>query len=456
LDTPATSFGKRWPIYGLLLLNAALPSLIVVLTLWPLAQRTQWRNYWFDDRYLYDQAASMQERLGLHGDDPAELDAVRDRMPLYPLLLRGLRQLEELTTIPVPAWSILTNVAAQGLSTLLLFHLVMGLSGRRSMALGTALLWPWLPGVMPYTLAQLPEAVSTFLCIAASVLLLTPRPTNGRKGWICAALAGLALGMATLFKPVFCTYCVPCLVLIWLRARAAKTPVFRQLLGFLAVFLLTLAPWLVRNHLVWGKATLTPNGMAHVANARDAMAAELGLPPVDPRVPRTPEGWRAVGIDPADLHTRSIYRSRLAWRDLYEHAGDWFRVAAKSVLKLHASTGIGALVTMSSGNLAIDLKDQQPEPRQDPAWSPGWQVLQYASLAMLAVVYLLALVGLVVLWNSQRILFWWTALTLAYFVAISVPFGNTRYRYPAMPAYAVLAAAGAVHLFNRRTLREPT
>src|SRR4029079_3583175 len=92
LDAPVRSSGQQWPTYGLLLVNAALPSLIVMLALWPLAQQTHWRNFWFDDRYLYDQAASMQERLGLFGDDPAELDAVRDRMPLYPLLLRAFRQ----------------------------------------------------------------------------------------------------------------------------------------------------------------------------------------------------------------------------------------------------------------------------------------------------------------------------------------------------------------------------
>jgi 4-amino-4-deoxy-L-arabinose transferase-like glycosyltransferase len=72
-------------------------------------------------------------------------------------------------------------------------------------------------------------------------------------------------------------------------------------------------------------------------------------------------------------------------------------------------------------------------------------------MAVLVLVYLLALLGIFSLWRQpqNRLILWWALLTIGYFVLISVPFGNTRYRYPAMPGYAVLAAAGIVSLWDR-------
>jgi hypothetical protein len=426
-----------------------------VLWLWPLAQQSGWRNYWFDDRYLYDQAATMQERFGLLGDDPRELDAVRDRMPLYPLLLRGLRRLETLTAIPVPAWSILLNVIAHAATCLMVFHLIHQTTGRLGTARGAAFLLPWLPGVMPYTLAQLPEAVSTTLGLASGALVVSIAGSTSvpvRR----VLIAGLLLGIATLLKPVFCFYCVPLAILVWSSAGAGRLSPFPLILFFALTFLLPLTPWVSRNYAVWGVVTLTPNGSAHLANARDALAGELGLPPLHPQLPHTDHEWRSLSIDPTNLPVRSAFRSCLAWEELRQRLPAVVGASLKSLVKLHASTGVGTLVTISHGELAVGAHDHQPEPRQSPHWSMGWYILQIGFLVILVCVYVLSIMGLWFLWKNQyRVLFCWAGLTLAYFVLVSVPFGNTRYRYPAMPAYAVLAAAGVacfIQRWSRRTL----
>jgi 4-amino-4-deoxy-L-arabinose transferase-like glycosyltransferase len=451
---------RPWRDYGFIVGNALIPIVIVVIALWPKAQQTGWQNYWCDDRYLYDRAATMFGTHGILDDDPKELDAVRDRMPLYPLLLLGLWPLEWLTGIPVPASSIIINTLALAGSACLLFRMVLLGTGSRGIALISALLWPWLPGVVPYTLAQLPEALGTFFFMLASFLLLRASQQEDKEMTrvsfsphrrvyfdSSAISAGAALGIATLFKPVFCYFSIPSLLLLWLGPQRR----WRPLPLFFVAFLVPISLWIARNYIVWGVITLTPNGSAHLANARDAMAAELGLPKRSADLPRNEHAWQQVGIDPADLPARSAYRSQLAWQELRGRLPDCAWVACKSLVKLHGSTGVGTLATMASGTGVVNINDQQPEPHQSPAWSQGWQALHIVCMVLLMMMYVLALCGVFSLWRQpqNRLILLWALLTIGYFVLISVPFGNTRYRYPAMPGYATLAGAGIVSLWNR-------
>lgn len=451
---------RTWRDYGIIIGNALIPIVIVVIALWPKAQQTGWQNYWCDDRYLYDRAATMFATADdLLGDDPQELDAVRDRMPLYPLVLVCLSLFEWLTRIPVPASSIIINTLALAGSACLLFRMVLLTTGSRGCALVAALLWPWLPGVLPYTLAQLPEAVGTFFCTLASFCLLQegvrgeglgvnhPSPLPPHPSLPPGMSAGVALGIATLIKPVFCYFSIPCLILLWLGPQRR----WRSAVFFVVAFLVPISLWVARNYYVWGVFTLTPNGSAHLANARDAMAADLSLPKTITNLPKNEREWQQMGIDPANLPARSAYRSKLAWQELRGRLPECGWIAFKSLVKLHGSTGVGTLATMASGTGAVNINDQQPEPHQGPFWTQGWQVFHVVCMAVLVLVYLLALCGIFSLWRQpqNRLILWWALLTIGYFVLISVPFGNTRYRFPAMPGYAVLAAAGIVSLWDR-------
>jgi 4-amino-4-deoxy-L-arabinose transferase-like glycosyltransferase len=102
--------------------------------------------------------------------------------------------------------------------------------------------------------------LETFLC--ACTVYLAARLLRGRGGSGTAGLAGVALGLTVLTRPVYLVL-APCLVGVCCRAGARRWP-----LGLAACAALvfgtavTVLPWTARNHAVYGRFLLVSSGGA--------------------------------------------------------------------------------------------------------------------------------------------------------------------------------------------------
>jgi 4-amino-4-deoxy-L-arabinose transferase-like glycosyltransferase len=95
---------------------------------------------------------------------------------------------------------------------------------------------------------------------AALAVTLAARVLRGRAGAGGAALAGVALGLTVLTRPVWAAL-VPCIGAVWLAA--APPPRRRAALAcaaFLCAAAATVLPWSARNHAVYGRFVLVSSG----------------------------------------------------------------------------------------------------------------------------------------------------------------------------------------------------
>jgi 4-amino-4-deoxy-L-arabinose transferase-like glycosyltransferase len=166
------------------------------------------------------------------------------RAPLYPYLLAALFAIGQ----HLMPYSIqLSQALLHGLTCLLAYHITKQLA-RPGRALLAALLCVIHPYLLWYTGRVVIETVSIFLftLIIFCVLRLTCRPTLLNALW-----AGLAIGAGVLCKSTYIPFifAVPLLLSF---SRPRRTPISRILIVF-ALSLLTITPWIIRNHNVSGQ-----------------------------------------------------------------------------------------------------------------------------------------------------------------------------------------------------------
>ena len=86
-------------------------QLLCVFAVWPAAQRSRFANFSIEDSLLYSTTADTFETKGLLYD--GEDVTVRDRVPLYPLIIIGIRRVAGLVGCPELALETLTNALAR-------------------------------------------------------------------------------------------------------------------------------------------------------------------------------------------------------------------------------------------------------------------------------------------------------------------------------------------------------
>lgn len=282
----------------------------------------------------------------------------------------------------------------------------------RLAALLTAL-WPSLIGMVDI-LASENAFVPLF---AASVLLF---------GWIVLGkprahplLAGLALGLATLVRPVAAGVAVCALAFALLRRRASWRMVGRVAVAG-AVAALVILPWSVRNWRLMGAfVPVSTSGGLNLWMGNHHAATG---------------GWvEPTALRPITVHLSEVERDRfyrgMAWAFIRAHPLAMLRLAP---LKLWH---FAARDTVTVGWMHFD---SLASPR------PHWLKIAFAGLAQAYYVLalLLALYGLAggALRKPEG---WWIALVCAYYVGVHLALrGDPRYHLPVLPLLAVFAALG--------------
>lgn len=191
----------------------------------------------------YDTYARNLLTTGTYGLQPGVPDAVLP--PLYSVVVAGLYALLGRGFIAVAALQIVLDAVS---------IVVLVAIGRRLMPGGPAvgLLAGLFFGLYPYLVFQglvLSDTVFFVLLLhlfILSAVLLWERPARTGRSWALASLGGLALGCATLTRPIMLPLAL--LVGVWFLLRYDVRETVARLVPLAVVALATVTPWMVRNY----------------------------------------------------------------------------------------------------------------------------------------------------------------------------------------------------------------
>ena len=401
-------------------------------------------------------------------DDPADVGSLRGdprpsayRPPLYPVLLSNLAIGRNLI---IHSGAIAAAHLAMGLATVWLTWLIA-----RALGLGWA---SYAAGVLvacdPILLNQqslvMTETLAALCTVLAWGLLVR---FHFDRNWWNAALAGGALGLASLCRPTYLPWLALSVVISLLlkpeKLLPAKKPesahpqhqIALRVLNTTAMLvggLGMISPWVVRNYQTFQQPliTTTHGGYTlYLANNRHfyryLREDQTGLP----WEPRTPTEWAGGALN---------YQQSFRGERRSEIDGQ----VAKGLLNVDDEFALNAFESML-GQQAI-----QDDPagfllaawyRMRQLWSPlpyklsadesrGRMLLRYLTAAWYLAMYALVIAGCVRLHGELLRSPWlWSVMLCAIFTGVHTLYWcNLRMRAPLMPIVAVIAAAGLLQI----------
>jgi 4-amino-4-deoxy-L-arabinose transferase-like glycosyltransferase len=323
------------------------------------------------------------------------------------------------TYLPIIIFNLVLAVVITGLA----MHLAETWFNRR-VALLTGLLLTLWPSQIQFTTVLASELPFTALVLVAVVVWLNKR-TNL---WLRSMFAGVALAAASYVRPT--ALLIPILLLFfrWISTREILKTLKATLVMF-AVMALLIAPWSIRNTIVFGEfVPIATNGGANLwmGNNPNSTGAYMALPP------------ETLQMNEA---RRDRYLKSLAKAHIKEKPLLFVRRVLTRLVDTHSRESIAiawneqGLVTRYGTSLLFPLK----------------AINQIYWLSVLG----LALSGIVLLGKQQG---WFIMIThptvvlWGYFAAIhAVIVAQDRYHFPSIPMIAILAAFTLVSLLDRKS-----
>jgi 4-amino-4-deoxy-L-arabinose transferase-like glycosyltransferase len=340
----------------------------------------------------------------------------------YPLLIAGVYAVIGEHPIAVR----LLQAVIDCITALLLFFLVRDTSPKAQLFAFSAWLF-YLPAVL-YVNFLLSESVFTFLLVAAIFVLERGALHRG----LSATLVGCLLGVLTLMKPAMFLF----IIAISLVMPLIGTPLRRYKFVVLGT-LLVIGPWVVRNYLSLGKATLATNGGINllIGNNPNATGAYNSSFPEE----ALKDAQSEVAAD------EMAYQYALKY--IVEHPDRFVLNGFKKIAHLFSSEG-GLLVWSF---------------HPDPEDVSERYAVKYASIPLPLIVLVnlpyitLLLLGIVGLLNEQMDTLWWLVVCLfaCWITTHFIFFGGSRFHFPLMPFLALFAAPIALNIRKTITLWSP-
>lgn len=367
-------------------------------------------DYFFPDSFTYLTPAKAM--LAGHGFANEHLQPETLRTPGFPLLLAAFGA----RVLPVILLQHLVDI----LLALAIYLFVLRRLGSRFAAMAAALLFAIDPPTIHYANKLLTETTFTALLFVAFLLALDVRRP---------LLLGLLTGILVLTRPVAIVYFVV-LAALFALARVPR----RAIAIFVAAALLLPLAWGVRNKIDTGNFTISTIGptnlllhraagalaIADEGEFRDDLANEQRdlLEEVDEIVQRKEH----VSVDDLPDARQAPYYSAMARKVLLQHP------IAFAVLTLR---GIAVNVFDSDWDAIMMVSRLEST------------TIELAIDGFVAIVFFLAVAGVVALWRRDRVLALLIAGTVAYFLVISAGGeAEARFRVPVVPQIAIAAAVG--------------
>lgn len=334
-----------------------------------------------------------------------------------------------------------------GLSVVIFWGWLQRSWGRGAAVLG-ALVLAWDPVILFHTPLILTETLYVFLLVLA--LVRTDAALMGQKPSE-AGTAGFLWSLSTLVRPI--SMYLPIFVCgAWARRRPA-------LAAFLFGASILPVAWVARNHAMTGQAVLTSVGgvalIRYTAAGIESLRTGRPVAELDPELRAQAEA--AHGKPFVNEAEQGKAYGAYAGSVIRAHPILLVKYCAWGAVKTLGGTGLEMLVewTGRSRPEAADMEFRAAASGQGTLAlmrrHPWLWPLHLGYMAALAVLYLLAAGGLVVLWRPGTRL---KAVLLggcaAYFLVLSSSQGYYRYRIPLMP---FLAAAAAAYVGRQKSVR---
>ncbi len=343
------------------------------------------------------------------GEDALGLGASTYRPPLYPLFLAGVYKFTE----PNPRNAYLAQTILSLILLIGIYQLALRVSPdsiKRPVALTAMAAGAVYPPLVAYCGILLSEMLFMTLLVWAVWFLLQP---SKHRGWAWAT--GFVWGLAALTRPITLPLFLGVLVILWLYRHLQ----LQRALHVVAVFFLTLTPWILRNYAEFHEWVLVDNssGINLVAGNNDdgkgdytrsyvnswmyldAKAKSHNIVQFDRRLIANNNRW----IQTHPVRYAQLFFKRLGYYFVSEHEF-YFQDYHWNRIPWH-KTPI---------NLTFRMV---------------WQVLA-----------LLTLLGCLILRNPLGVCLGFTGFFFYVFPAIALYY--TRYRHPALPFVFILGALG--------------
>jgi hypothetical protein len=306
------------------------------------------------DAWGYHRLALNLERgngFSLRREAPFVHDSIRT--PLYPAFLWLIRQ----SLGPAPRLAALVQAMVDGCTTALTWWLAARLAGRRAGRVA-ALLYALNPTQIRYTNDLLTETLLSFLlasstCALAQYILTATAPGRSETHQAQAPRTGLVIAAALLSLAILCKPNLQFLPLIWLAVivllyrHHGWRRVFTDVALMAATIAIALTPWIVRNHLVFGRPFLSTafegnvsrvSAPATLATVRkqyaspwsdewEALFGEIVTAAAERYAWSRP--WESLDASELDVHNRQVYL--VARETIFAHPLAWLASHAQGM-----------------------------------------------------------------------------------------------------------------------------
>lgn len=304
------------------------------------------------------------------------------------------------------------------------------------------------------------------LCVVAGIYgFLLFIHSGGSKPLLTS---GVLIGASALFKPAS-VLLVPVLavILIW-RSIKGRVAVMSGPL-FVACFLLTISPWLLRNQKVYGHYQLSSvPGMnlylynaalteAKIRQVEQSVVSEAFKDEARRQIDAQYKADPSLANDPNNpFCVSSMYRD-LGVQYLGKHLGDY--------VGLHFAGSWQMFVHMGSQRIAEVVHITRPKTEDEKSLllqsaddvsahidqKPlGEKLLMFWLMGSALMYYLLTAMG-VLSWREfiRKGWYWWViGLVILYFIGVVGPVGQYRYKLPIIPFYCLFAGVGAIRILR--------
>ena len=319
----------------------------------------------------------------------------------------------------------LANLALAAASFWLLYFAVRNFLGDELTARGAVLLLAIYPNNAAYVPALLTETLFTFLLLAACCCLLA------RRHWLHAVIAGVAFGLATLVKTQTILL-VPLLAFLaflddWTIRNAARAVI--RAVAVVAIAVVVVMPWAVRNYHVFGAPLLSTNGgTSLLASNNPSVAGDYSRDYSDNDPLYAQARFSVEDQANADKRARAL---AIGW--IKDHPGQFAGLMPKKVFRLWAPDGEAEWFFQDT-----------PFYEQHRVWFRFVRIANQAFYAMTLLLFPFALWKLAAT-RAAPPAYLGVAVVLVITLISMVFSGQSRYHFPAMPfifAYAAWVITG--------------
>ncbi len=428
--------------------------------------RVDWRQDYFigegDTAEYYLLAKNMLAGNGFSFSESPPYFPTRFRTPAYPLFIAAILAVAKNVFAVLIFQNILTI-----LSAVILYLIARSLFGKGKLAFGLAVIFLLDPLILRHQNSLMSETVFVLLILLGFYYFWKYFEKNNIADVI---FSGFFIGLAALTKPIaqFLPLVLAVILIFWGIKRKIFKKIIFLLMIFFAIFSLTVAPWLIRNKIVFGDTRVSSVDLYNLyyVNAATVLAfrdgkswksvqGELLAAAQKSPYSRNIDYYFATPVSP-DLgaqaieiflkHPRALFRMYALGvaRHLFDDGGQELGYA----LSKGASGGLGLSAMLARGNIFGALEDVFSRRASivipfifgKIIWVPLWLSIFYG------------------VWNLRKendfklqFILCLAVILIAYFALLSVPGSESRLRMPSIPLLLVLAGYGASKLYEKKS-----